>query len=63
MKAPFYLASSEGDAFEGAPNVAAWSQGLDHITTRVTGGSAHAMAIYFDVRNELHGLARRALSR
>ena len=44
-------------------NAAARGQRLGHVTTRVAGGSAHAMAIYFDVRDELLGSVRQALGR
>ena len=50
---PAWLASSRGDAFDGAANAAAWSAGLGHVATRIVEGQGHAMAIYFDVRDEL----------
>ncbi len=53
LQAPAYLATSAGDVFDGANNARAWSQGLAHVRTRVVEGDAHAMAIYFDVRDEL----------
>jgi len=58
---PAYLASSEGDAFEGAANVRRWSADLGHVASRLIPGNAHAMAIYYDVRDELLGFMRRAL--
>jgi pimeloyl-ACP methyl ester carboxylesterase len=61
IKAPFYLASSREDPFDGAANVAAWSQGLSQARTRIVPGSGHAMAIYFDVRDELREFLRTAL--
>lgn len=60
-KAAFYLASSADDPFEGGANVRRWSEGLPHATARVVPGSAHAMAIYFDVRDELLAFLRKAL--
>jgi hypothetical protein len=62
-RARFFLASSEGDPFDGAANVSAWGKGLTHVTTRLVPGSAHAMAIYFDVRDDLLGFFRETLAR
>ncbi|HSE28568.1 MAG TPA: alpha/beta fold hydrolase [Gemmatimonadales bacterium] len=53
LQAPAYLATSAGDVFDGANNARAWSKGLAHVRTRVVEGDAHAMAIYFEVRDEL----------
>jgi hypothetical protein len=53
LQAPAYLATSSGDVFDGANNARAWSTGLPNVRTRVVEGDAHAMAIYFDVRDEL----------
>src|SRR5690242_16237517 len=50
---PHFLASSEEDPFEGSANVTRWSEGLAHVTARLVPGTAHGMAIYFDVRAEL----------
>lgn len=58
---PAYLASSEGDSFEGAANVRTWGADLGQVTARLVPGRAHAMAIYFDVRDELLGFIRRTL--
>ena len=41
--------------------VARWSDGLAHVTTRLVPGAGHAMAIYFEVRDELLTFLRRAL--
>ena len=60
-KTPCFLASSRDDPFEGGKNVTTWGQGLSHVTGRLVPGSAHAMAIYFDVRDELLRFLRRAL--
>jgi dienelactone hydrolase len=62
LRVPVFLASSESDPFEGGANVTRWGKGLAHVTTHLVPGSAHAMAIYFDVRDELLGFLRRALS-
>jgi len=59
--APIYLASSRDDPFDGAANVAAWSQGIARARTRLVPGGAHAMAIYYDVRDELLEFLRTAL--
>lgn len=60
-QASYYFASSEGDPFEGRANVERWSQGISRATSRIVGGSAHAMAIFYDVRDELLGFMRKAL--
>ena len=62
LAVPVYLASSRDDAFDGAANAATWSQGLAHASTRIVPGSAHAMGIYYDVRDELLGVVRQALA-
>lgn len=61
LKTPCFLASSREDPFEGGANVTAWSRGLSHVTARIIPGSAHAMAIYFDVRDELLRFLRESL--
>lgn len=61
LKIPLFLASSREDPFEGGANVSAWSHDLSHVTSRIVPGSAHAMAIYFDVRDELLRFLRRSL--
>jgi pimeloyl-ACP methyl ester carboxylesterase len=61
LKAPCFLASSREDPFQGAANVDAWSRGLSHVKARIVPGSAHAMAIYFDVRDELLRFLRQSL--
>lgn len=60
--APAYLASSEDDPFDGRHNVTTWGAGLSHVTTRLVPGAAHAMAIYFDVRDELVAFLRARLA-
>ena len=57
----FWLASSREDPFEGAASAEVWSRGLDHARVRLVTGGAHAMAIYFMVRDELVGFLREAL--
>ena len=59
--APVYLASSRDDPFDGAANVAAWSQGLAQARTRLVPGAAHAMATYYELRDELLDFLRTAL--
>jgi pimeloyl-ACP methyl ester carboxylesterase len=61
LQAPVYLASSRDDPFDGAANVAAWSQGLSRARTRIVAGAAHAMGIYYDIRDELLDFLRTAL--
>lgn len=58
---PVFLASSEADPFEGGANVGRWGDGLAHVTSRLVPGAAHAMAIYYDVRDELVGFLRKVL--
>jgi len=55
------LASSEGDPFAGAANVRAWSQGLKGVTSRIVPGDAHAMAIYYDVRDDVVAFVHRVI--
>jgi dienelactone hydrolase len=62
LDAPVFLASAEADPFDGGANVAMWSRGLRHVTGRLVPGAAHAMAIYFDIRDELLDFLRKALS-
>jgi hypothetical protein len=59
--ARFFLASSQHDPFDGAANVTTWAKGLAHVRSRLVPGSAHAMAIYFDVRDDLLGFFRESL--
>jgi pimeloyl-ACP methyl ester carboxylesterase len=47
------LASSEEDPFAGGENVRTWSHGLPRIAARLVTGTAHAMAIYYDVRSDV----------
>jgi hypothetical protein len=61
VKVPCYLASSREDPFEGGANATNWSRGLSHVTARIVPGSAHAMAIDFDVRDELLRFRRQSL--
>lgn len=53
--------SSEGDAFSAADNARAWSEGLAHTRACLVPGTAHAMAIYYDVRDEVLQFVRKAL--
>jgi dienelactone hydrolase len=61
LRAPCLLASSREDPFQGAANVNAWSRGLTHVKARIVPGAAHAMAIYYDVRDELLQFLRQSL--
>jgi pimeloyl-ACP methyl ester carboxylesterase len=60
-KVPAFLASSREDPFDGGANVTNWGKGLSHVSTRLIPGSAHAMAIYFEVRDELLRFLHQAL--
>ncbi len=53
--------SSEGDAFSGAANARFWSEGLAHARAHVIPGSAHAMAIYYEIRAEVLTFVRHVL--
>lgn len=55
-------ASSEGDAFAAAANCRAWSEGLGHARALIVPGAAHAMAIYYDVRDEVLDFVRTTLA-
>lgn len=59
VKVPMLLTTSEGDPFDGAANVRAWSKGLAHVGMRITPGAEHAMAIYYAVRKEVLTFARK----
>lgn len=61
LQVPCLLASSEADPFDGAANVRSWSDGLKHVTSKLVPGADHAMAIYYDVREDVLGFARKAL--
>jgi pimeloyl-ACP methyl ester carboxylesterase len=61
LEAPVFLASAEADPFEGGANVGRWSQGLAHVTAWLVPGTAHAMAIYYDIRDELVSFLRKVL--
>jgi dienelactone hydrolase len=58
---PCFLASAREDPFEGGLNLTHWSRGLSHVTGKLVPGSAHAMAIYFEVRNDLLRFLQKAL--
>jgi pimeloyl-ACP methyl ester carboxylesterase len=53
--------SSDGDPFSAAANARAWSDGLPHARAHVVAGSGHAMAIYFEVRDEVLAFVGKAL--
>lgn len=52
-KAPVWMATSDEDPFDGANNARNWGKGLAHVRARFVPGDAHAMAIYYAVREEL----------
>lgn len=58
---PALLTSSEADPFEGGGNVRSWSEGLSHVTPRLVPGADHAMAIYYEVRDEILAFVRRVM--
>ena len=59
IRAPALHASSEGDPFDAAGNVRAWSEGLAQVTPVLVPGDAHAMAIYYDVRDQVLAFVER----
>jgi pimeloyl-ACP methyl ester carboxylesterase len=61
LTVPCLLASAEADPFDGAANVRAWSEGLKHVTPKLVPGADHAMALYYDVRDDVLGFARRVM--
>ena len=52
-RVPCFLASSREDRSTAAVTSPDGVEGLSHVSGRLIPGSAHAMAIYFDVREEL----------
>jgi alpha-beta hydrolase superfamily lysophospholipase len=62
IRVPAYLATSDADVFDGASNARGWSEGLAHVRTRIVGGRAHAMGIYYEVREELVGFLAGAVA-
>jgi pimeloyl-ACP methyl ester carboxylesterase len=58
LDVPVLMTSSADDPFEGAGNASGWCQGLEHATALLVPGSAHAMAIYYDVRDDVLSFLR-----
>ena len=59
--AAYYFASSEQDPFDGRDNVERWGQGIDRASRRIVPGRGHAMAIFYEVRDELLAFLRKAV--
>lgn len=57
---PVLLTSSEEDPFDGAANARSWAE-APKAEARLTSGAAHAMAIYFDARDEVIRFLRQLL--
>ena len=53
LDVPVLMVSSADDPFDGATNANTWCDGLDHAAARLVPGAAHAMAIYYDVRDDV----------
>ncbi len=53
LQAPALLTSSEQDPFSGADNVRNWSRDLPRVQSRLVPGDAHAMGIYYEVRQDV----------
>jgi pimeloyl-ACP methyl ester carboxylesterase len=60
-RVPAFLAASREDPFDAGGNATAWSRGLSHAQGHLISGSAHAMAIYFEVRDELLRFIHKSL--
>lgn len=58
---PTLLTSSKNDPFDGGSNAEQWTAGLPHAQCRLVPGSAHAMAMYFDVADEVVAFLRTNL--
>ncbi len=61
LAVPALFATSEGDPFGALANARAWSEGLAHARVKTVPGDAHAMAIYYEVRDEVLALVKRAV--
>ncbi len=53
ISVPCYLASSQDDPYSGGANATTWSAGLSHVKAKLVPGTAHGMAIYYEVREEV----------
>jgi dienelactone hydrolase len=53
--------ASEDDPFSAAQNAREWSRDLAHAAACLVPGSAHAMAIYYDVREDVLAFVKRNL--
>lgn len=58
-QAPSLHAAAADDPFNAAANAKAWSDGLAHASMKIVPGADHAMAIYYDVRDEVLGFVKR----
>jgi pimeloyl-ACP methyl ester carboxylesterase len=61
LSCPCLFASAEGDAYAGADNARAWSEAGRDATLVLVPGDAHAMAIYYDVRDRVLAFLKRVL--
>jgi pimeloyl-ACP methyl ester carboxylesterase len=61
VRAPYLLTSSVDDPYDGAKNVREWSAGRAHVQTLLVPGREHAMAIYYQVREEVLKFVRAAV--
>jgi dienelactone hydrolase len=62
ITAPALFTTSEGDPFAALANARAWSDGLAHARVKAVPGDAHAMAIYYEVRDEVLALVKKAVA-
>jgi pimeloyl-ACP methyl ester carboxylesterase len=61
ISAPALFATSEQDPFDAAGNGRVWAEGLTRAQAVVVPGAAHAMAIYYDTRDEVLRFLARVL--
>ncbi|HET9603380.1 MAG TPA: alpha/beta fold hydrolase [Gemmatimonadales bacterium] len=59
---PALLTASERDPFDAAQSIRDWSAGLPHVMSRITPGAGHAMAIYYDVRDDVREFVKHCLA-
>jgi pimeloyl-ACP methyl ester carboxylesterase len=62
LKVKSLLLSSEQDPFAGAENVQVWGADLPAVASRIVPGKAHAMGIYYEVREDILTFVRSILS-
>jgi pimeloyl-ACP methyl ester carboxylesterase len=61
ISVPCYLASSQRDPYFGGENATTWSAGLPRVKAKLVPGTAHGMAIYYEIREEVLAMIRSAI--